>query len=60
MALIIGLLKSSGLIFVAFQEKFKSSSSMTSLPSTIQNIVFSIMGEFDAMYKASHLAMLHA
>ncbi|KAL4220737.1 hypothetical protein ACF0H5_021131 [Mactra antiquata] len=46
MSLLIGILKSSGLLFVAFQEKFKSSSSMTSLPSTVQNICFSVMAIF--------------
>ncbi|XP_060604160.1 monocarboxylate transporter 12-like isoform X2 [Ruditapes philippinarum] len=43
MFLLVGIVKSSGILFVAFQEKFYSSSSVTSLLSTVQNICQSIM-----------------
>ncbi|KAL4240046.1 hypothetical protein ACF0H5_000841 [Mactra antiquata] len=43
MFLVIGVQKASGLLFVAFQEKFKSNSTMTSLPSTVLSICYSIM-----------------
>ncbi|KAL4239124.1 Major Facilitator superfamily [Mactra antiquata] len=46
MGLIMGIQKSSGLLFVAFQEKFHSSSSMTSLPSTVQNVFYSVTALF--------------
>ena len=42
MSIIIGVLKTSGIFFVNFQQKFKSTSSMTSLLSTVQNGVFSV------------------
>ncbi|XP_045210172.2 monocarboxylate transporter 12-B-like [Mercenaria mercenaria] len=43
MILQLGMIKSAGILFVAFQEKFDSSSSVTSLLSTVQNICQSFM-----------------
>lgn len=42
MLLLIGIIKCSGILFVAFQERYGSSSSMTSLLSTVENIFQSI------------------
>lgn len=42
MTLVIGMLKSSGLLFVAFQERFHSNSSTTSLISTVLLIFYSL------------------
>lgn len=42
MFLQLGIVKSAGILFVAFQEKFHSSSSVTSLLSTVQNICQSL------------------
>jgi len=42
--LTVGLIKSSGILFVAFQERFQSTSAMTSLLSTVQNFTYSITG----------------
>ncbi|XP_045210169.2 monocarboxylate transporter 5-like [Mercenaria mercenaria] len=43
MFLLVGIVKSSGILFVAFQERFSSSSSVTSLLSTVQNICQSVI-----------------
>ena len=46
MAIVIGVLKTSGIFFVNFQQRFDSTSSMTSLISTVQNGVFSVAGMY--------------
>ena len=46
MTIVIGVLKTSGIFFVNFQERFDSTSSMTSLISTVQNGVFSVAGMY--------------
>ncbi|XP_052223958.1 uncharacterized protein LOC127839610 [Dreissena polymorpha] len=38
----VGVIKSSGILFVAFQERFQSTSATTSLLSTVQNFTYSI------------------
>ena len=45
MVIVVGMLKTSGIIFVAFQERFQSSSSVTSLISSVQNAVWSVTGK---------------
>ena len=46
MALAVGLIKSSGVLFVAFQERFQSTSAETSLLSTVHNAVYSVSGVY--------------
>ncbi|KAL4239123.1 hypothetical protein ACF0H5_003825 [Mactra antiquata] len=46
MALMMGIQNASGLLFVIFQEQFHSSSSMTSLLSTVENICYSVSALF--------------
>ncbi|XP_052211843.1 monocarboxylate transporter 2-like isoform X2 [Dreissena polymorpha] len=41
--LTVGVVKSSGILFVAFQERFQSTSATTSLLSTVQNFTYSIV-----------------
>lgn len=45
MALTVGIIKSSGVLFVAFQDRFHSDSATTSLLSTVHNAVYSICGK---------------
>ena len=45
MVIVVGMLKTSGIIFVAFQDRFQSSSSVTSLISSVQNAVWSVTGK---------------
>ena len=45
MALTIGMIKTSGIFFVNFQQRFDSTSSITSLLSTVQNGVYSVGGK---------------
>ena len=40
-------MKCGGIFFIAFQERFKSSASQTSLALTIQNMTLSITGMFN-------------
>ncbi|KAL3846708.1 hypothetical protein ACJMK2_017675 [Sinanodonta woodiana] len=42
MFLVIGLMKTTGIFFVQYQKSFKSSSSMTSLITSVQNGVYSV------------------
>ncbi|XP_052783153.1 monocarboxylate transporter 5-like [Mya arenaria] len=44
--LTIGILKSSGILFVAFQERFDSSATTTSLLSTVQNLTYGVTAMF--------------
>ena len=42
--IVIGVMKTSGIFFVNFQQKFNSTSSMTALLSTVLNAVYSVTG----------------
>jgi len=55
--LTVGLIKSSGILFVAFQERFESTSAMTSLLSTVQNFTYSITGALVDFLKPGHVCI---
>ena len=42
--IVIGVMKTSGIFFVNFQQRFNSTSSMTALLSTVLNAVYSVTG----------------
>ena len=59
MTIVIGVLKTSGIFFVNFQERFDSTSSMTSLISTVQNGVFSVAGMYTKNGRIATSRYLH-